>query len=250
MPGKNLHYNKHMDYKNIANKLTNKLRFLKYAPLVLILALVMSTGTGFYLYYKEYRDFAGYKSALTQSKTTSTGQGPVVAFGDTRTGDSVHTQITDIIYGLDPAAVFHVGDAVADGGNSNQWQTFNQIEGKLIRNFNFYIAAGNHEKESQLFYDNFALPGNEKWYSVNYQGAHWAVLNSNLDLTPSSPQYAWLEGDLAQTREKAPFTAVVLHQSLYTSANHAADNVPYKQALIALFKKYGVDVVLSSHEHD
>ena len=114
----------------------------------------------------------------------------VVVFGDSRTGHAIHQQVVNLIYNLDPIAIFHLGDAVEDGNQAAQWQTFNSIESKLIDNYNFYIAAGNHDAESNLYYDNFSLPGNEKWYSVNYEGIHWTVLNSNLDLMPGSPQYA------------------------------------------------------------
>lgn len=186
---------------------------------------------------------------VIDSFATNKGVPRVVIFGDSRTGHDMHRKVVDIIYSLNPVAVFHVGDAVEDGNQVAQWQIFNDVESKLIDNYNFYIAAGNHDEESNLYYDNFSLPGNEKWYSVNYLGIHWVVLNSNLDLMPGSQQYQWLEDDLAKVREKINYTAIVMHQSLVTSARHSQDNVLYKEPLTELFGEYSVDVVFAGHDH-
>lgn len=223
--------------------------------LVAALVLLAICGAGFYLFHQKQvsldasdRQLRIAHAQLDELKKQK--QRPLIVFGDSRTNHAAHEKVVDQIYNATPEAVFHVGDAVEDGTKPELWQIFNRIEDKLMNNYNFYIAAGNHDGDSKLYYDNFSLPGNENWYSVNYQGIHWIVLNSNLDLMPGSPQYSWLEADLATQREKINFTAVVLHQSLYTSANHAKDDVPYKTALVALLQKYGVKVVFSGHDHN
>lgn len=174
----------------------------------------------------------------------------IVIFGDTRNGDEVHKKIVSDILTEKPIAVFNVGDLVNDGKNKNLWKIFNQIELPLIKSTNYYVTAGNHEKESALYYNNFELPGNEKWYSVNYEGIHFTVLNSNLDLSAKSPQYRWLISDLKTVSPSIKYKAFVIHQSIYTSAKHNQDKSKFKENLLPIIKKYKINMVFSGHDHD
>ena len=64
---------------------------------------------------------------------------------------------------------------------------------ELIEIVDFYPALGNHERDSQLFFDNFSLPNNEQWYSLEINGIHFIVLDSNSDTSGTSEQYRWLK---------------------------------------------------------
>ncbi len=219
--------------------------------LMLIAALAVSI-----FYLKEQKiSFKNIKSQLESQiseykNKLSDQHGKIVIYGDSRTGLDVHRQIVAAIYNLRPETIFNVGDLVEDGNVPEQWQAFNEIAKPLIANFNYFVAAGNHENESKLYYDNFAFPGNEKWYSLNLQKIHWTVINTNIDIMPGSEQYRWLEADLAEKRDNIGFTAVIMHEPILSSGKHAKDEEPYRASLAALFEKYGVDMVFAGHDHD
>lgn len=77
------------------------------------------------------------------------------------------------------------------------------------------------------------------------------------DFNPGSPQYIWLENQLAEAQKKSRFTFVQYHHTAYGSGPHS---VPFGQpsfsgqsgiamrVLQPLFLKYGVDAVFSGHD--
>ena len=66
-----------------------------------------------------------------------------------------------------------------------------------------------------------------------------------------SPQYQWLEKDLAAN--KALWTIVFFHHPPYTKRSHDSDVEvalgEVRQTLVPLFDKYKVDLVLNGHSH-
>jgi predicted phosphodiesterase len=174
----------------------------------------------------------------------------LVVFGDTRSGHDAHRAVIDQIRTFQPTAVIHVGDLVNNGWSTADWDSFNAIEGSLIDETDFYPALGNHEYQSDLYFDNFTLPNNEQWYSVDYNGVHFIVLNSCVDLGPSSGQYGWLLADLAAVDQATNFVAVVLHHPPYSTGQHAEDEAGLRETLVPLLELYEVDVVFAGHDHD
>lgn len=77
------------------------------------------------------------------------------------------------------------------------------------------------------------------------------------DFNPGSPQYRWIEQQLADAQKTAKFTFVQFHHTMYGSGPHS---VPFGQknfsgqsgiamrVLEPLFHRYGVDAVLSGHD--
>ena len=174
----------------------------------------------------------------------------VVVLGDTRTGHDAHQRIVNLVLERNPSAVFNTGDLVEDGTVKEQWDTFNQITAKLRKSTAFYPAIGNHEKESKNYYDNFELPGNEMWYSVDANKIHFIVLNSNKDLTAGSEQYKWLASNLKNADENNLFTVAVFHHPPFSTGQHEEDEMDLRQSIVPLFEKYGVDAVFNGHDHD
>lgn len=85
----------------------------------------------------------------------------------------------------------------------------------------------------------------------NLSGSHAA------DFNPGSPQYVWLERQLAEAQKQSRFTIVQYHHKAYGSGPHS---VPFgkpsfsgqsgiaMRVLQPLFMKYGVDAVISGHD--
>jgi len=173
----------------------------------------------------------------------------VVIYGDTRTGHSTHQEVVDNIIKTQPVAVFHTGDLVGDGSNPEDWAVFNNIVFELTKTTEFYPALGNHERDSQLFFDNFNLPNNERWYSVEINDIHFIVLDSNSDISKYSEQYEWLEADLQTDSDNILFTVAVFHHPPFSIGHHIDDEKGFRQTVVPLFEQYGVDVVFSGHNH-
>ena len=173
----------------------------------------------------------------------------IVIYGDTRTNHIPHRKVVDAIMKTKPSVVFHTGDLVEDGLSPDHWGIFNGIASRLIKTAEFYPALGNHENDSQLFFENFDLPNNERWYSVEVIGIHFIVLDSNFDITKGSEQYEWLENDLRNISEGMRFVIAILHHPPFSTGPHAEDEKGLRKTIVPLFDQYGVDMVFSGHSH-
>jgi 3',5'-cyclic AMP phosphodiesterase CpdA len=173
----------------------------------------------------------------------------LVVYGDTRTGHDIHRQVVARINAVKPDAVFHVGDLVENGFLESQWTTFNEITQNLRTNALFYPALGNHEHQSRLFFDNFELPNNEQWYSVEVNRVHFVILNTCVAIGPGTEQYLWLESDISNVTDSIRFIAVVMHHPPYSTGQHVEDELGLRQSIVPLFQQFGVDIVFSGHDH-
>lgn len=183
--------------------------------------------------------------------------GGVVIYGDSRTGHNMHSWLMEGMASLTPEAVFHTGDLVYDGRVPSNWTTFNNIASQLPSGTPFYPALGNHEHESSLYFDNFNLPGNERWYAVDdLEGLKFIVLDSGsalaaaTSLIAASSQYQWLQSELSSSMSSTDFTIVTFHYPLYSTGNHGSDETGIRDDLVPLFEQYGVDAVFNGHDHD
>jgi len=121
-------------------------------------------------------------------------------------------------------------------------------------------VIGNHEKDSHWYYDYFALPKPEYYYTFHYGNAQFFMLDTNRPLKPGSEQYVWLEKELAAS--KATWKIAAHHHPCFSSdEDDYGDHVkgksigiygyghPNAKQAIALYEKYGVDVVFNGHIH-
>lgn len=177
--------------------------------------------------------------------------GGVVIYGDSRTGHSAHERLMGGMASLVPSAVFHTGDLVGNGTDPDHWEIFNRIASLLPSGTPVYPALGNHEKESELYFDNFELPGNERWYSVDdIEGFNFIVLDTESALSVASSQYQWLQSELASSVSSTEYTIVTFHYPLYSTGKHGSDEKHIGADLVPLFEEYGVDAVFNGHDHD
>ena len=116
--------------------------------------------------------------------------------------------------------ILHAGDIVSIGGEQEVWDRYYEdIEYATQRNIPFYYAVGNHEKytyplgfnqwgpddeDFSTYLANVELPGNERFYSFDFEDQiHFVFINTEEDNYDSvgffeiSPeQEAWLINDL------------------------------------------------------
>jgi len=174
----------------------------------------------------------------------------IAIYGDSQHDKVATRRIVRDIVRFRPAAVFRIGDMVNDGLDVGQWDSFNAINKPLISEGKFYPALGNHEKDSPLYFKNFPFLENRRWYSVDCEGIHFIVLDSNSSLKAGSAQYKWLTSDLENAKGRARFTVVIFHHTLFSVGMHPEDEKSLRPVLLPLFEKYGVSAVFSGHDHD
>ena len=158
---------------------------------------------------------------------------------------------------------FSGGDLVEHGFSSSQW-------GEAFRAFSAATsviptryAIGNHES---IFaglgrYENYAYPsgvdlqtGSRLWYRIDVGSVHFLVLDVEWSAESyTAAQAAWLEAQLKDI-PAGDWKIVVSHGFYYSSGSVVDgwkwyDNPETINALTPLFEKYGVDLVLSGHNH-
>lgn len=168
-------------------------------------------------------------------------------YGDNRTNPDIHRAIVREVLKERPDLVLNTGDLVAAGREEQQWEPmfFGPLR-PLMREIPYWPSLGNHEQESDAYYRYFSLPNNEAWYSFDYANAHLIALDGNQPYGPGSPQYQWLENDLKNAR--ADWKIVFFHQPMFSAHPTRAVNAN-RWAWEPLFLQYGVNLVLTGHDH-
>jgi acid phosphatase type 7 len=176
-----------------------------------------------------------------------------VAYGDTRTYDDIHREIVKGVLSFQPALVLQTGDLVANGGNANQWKTFDEITGDMRRRIPYYPARGNHDVGT--FYEQRVtqpvLSGNKLYYSFEKENLHFVAIDTEDKLAPGSAQRLWLEDDLAKAQAAGRFIVPFFHKAIYSIGRHAADPdvKALRDILHPLFQKHGVRLAFLGHDH-
>lgn len=160
----------------------------------------------------------------------------------------------------------NVGDLVDNGQTQREWDGWFAAVSAHAPNLSVVPVVGNHETYTpertfsmpQYFTQQFFVPQNGpeglrgQVYSFDYGDVHFAVLDSQFGeerkFLPDSleRQKAWLEKDLAATNRR--WKIVLMHRPAYH--NRLSEPNPDITAQFApIFDAYGVDAVLSGHDH-
>jgi len=172
----------------------------------------------------------------------------IVVYGDSRTNHDVHRKIVSLILTFRPQAVFSTGDQVNDGRVAAEWAVFGEIMAPIYETSEFYPLLGNHERNAALYFKNFRLPGNERWYAIRKGPVLFLMLDSNWPIGPGSNQHAWLEKEFQNVPKDVKFVAVLFHHPILSSGPYP-DEKHLGKRLLPLLEKYRVDVVFVGHDH-
>jgi 3',5'-cyclic AMP phosphodiesterase CpdA len=200
--------------------------------------------------------------------------------------NSIHSLWSHTIraaYAAAPDARFivHAGDLVAEGFDDKLWGEWHDSLGFIAATMPSLPVVGNHDLHlavsagdgdgkvknifaAPLWTANFTLPANGpaiaetpgQSYYVDYQGVRFIALDANVWANDSylpeqrervsAVELKWLE-ELLKTNPNR-WTIVVQHQSPY-SVGKDRDYDEMRAALVPLFDKYHVDLVLMGHDH-
>ena len=109
----------------------------------------------------------------------------------------------------------------------------------------FYAALGNHDDPSERFYKPFNMNG-ERYYSFKPCDAASGSSRSTAP-TWTSKQLKWLDDQLAASG--SDWKIAFFHHPPYSSGETHGSDETLRTQLEPLFVKYGVNVVLTGHEH-
>jgi predicted phosphodiesterase len=184
------------------------------------------------------------------------------------------SRLIQAAYAKAPQAAFvlHAGDLVASGYRDDLWGEWYDSMGFIAANIPTLAVPGNHELEKPagtpksgtlpaIWKQQFSYPQNgpglddNESYFLDYQGVRFISLNVNImeneknydAVRPAiEKEAAWLEGALKSNPNH--WTVIYQHQGMYSMANNR-NYVKMREALLPLYDKYGVDVVLQGHDH-
>ena len=159
--------------------------------------------------------------------------------------------------------LIHAGDAVQNYPSLRQWQT--DFVGPLTyyglgQTMPMIYAHGNHDHDPTYEYHYTRVsPSSDPWYAFSMaDGAiRFVILDSNLDW---EQQDEWLRHELAgHAFQHASFRVVVVHvppfleywdPDAWNNKGQKEWGSFVKTRFVPLFEKYGVDLVISGHQHN
>ena len=212
----------------------------------------------------------GQTDAFTTAPRSGSGAVRFIAFGDSGIGSAVQRQLASRMTADTFDLALHTGDVAygtAAGVGGGNYQQFDDwvfgVYGAWLRSRPFYPSIGNHDEEidfARPYRDVFVLPENgavpaypdhaERYYSFDYGPAHFVALDTALafeDPARRQAQISWLEADLAATTQ--PWRIVYFHKAPYSAGEHHGSELAVRQAFAPIFERYGVQLVLSGHDH-
>jgi len=181
-----------------------------------------------------------------------------LAYGDTRTNPDIHDAVNAQMiatYTADPeyqTFTLLTGDWVSSNSESNWASQFfgrgwsNTLQ--MQANLPIQGCMGNHEGAGTVFEKYWPYPyqSGGRYWSFDYGPAHIVVLDQYTNYAPGSPQYTWLQNDLANAT--APWKFIQLHEPGWTAGRHENDEV-VQEYIQPLCETYGVAIVFAGHNH-
>lgn len=170
--------------------------------------------------------------------------------GDSGTGEAAQYQVAKEMESYRKAAGFDfvlmLGDNIYGGHSTRDFERkFEQPYKPLLdAGVKFYASLGNHDDPNEeRLYKPFNMNG-ERYYNFKRGNVEFFALDSTY-MDPR--QLDWLEKGLRNS--SADWKICFFHHPLYSDGKFHGPDTNLRSQLAPLFLKYGVNVVLSGHEH-
>ena len=190
-----------------------------------------------------------------------------LVFGDSGVGSAEQRQLANLMGKEDFDFILHTGDLAYQAGTQAEIQTnVLEIYKNLFEKHPFYPTLGNHDygtANAEPYLNTWALPAQalndqdqKRYYSFDRGGGHFVSLDSNApleanDATSEKDMFDWLRSDLAKARAKQDeWLIVYFHHPPFSSGKNHGEDKRVQEKLVPIFEDYGVDLVLSGHEHN
>jgi len=169
--------------------------------------------------------------------------------GDTGSGTSQQYQLAETMVRYQAMFpyefVLMMGDNLYGSEKAEDFEKkFSAVYKTLLANkVKFYAALGNHDLPIQMNYENFNMNGKE-YYRFKKGNVAFYALNSNY---MDKKQVQWLESELA--KDTSEWKVAFMHHPPYSSGGNHGSDKQLREIVEPIFVKYGVNVVLTGHDH-
>lgn len=176
----------------------------------------------------------------------------MVAFGDTRTNPDIHQEVSNQIVAEKPLIVFQTGDLMDSALEVKQWNEFFAIEAGMLESSFYFPIFGNHEVGGESYYYELfetrnSYDSERNWYAEWGPVGFIGIEQYKTRWEKDEDALAWLEETLAKLQDKR-WLIFSHHEPMYTFSNHGAW-YEARETIQPLLEEYGVDLVLSGHNH-
>ena len=169
--------------------------------------------------------------------------------GDSGTGDSFQSEVAQQMVEARVTFPFEfvvmLGDNIYGGHSTQDFSLKFERPYKVLLDagVKFYASLGNHDDPAERFYKPFNM-GGQRYYAYSKGNVQFIVLDSNY-MDPT--QLNWLEKELQGAA--SPWKIVYFHHPLYSDGRFHGPDTDLRTHIEPVFEKYGVNVVLSGHDH-
>ena len=210
---------------------------------------------------------------LRTAPSTGTGAISFIAFGDSGTNSTQQHQLAAVMAADTFDIALHAGDiaygttsGTGDASYTSYQNWFFSVYQSWLGSHSFFPVEGNHDSRptnnnGAAYLDLFSLFRNgaspsypdhaERYYSYDYGPVHFVALDTEFafqDTTRRAEQLSWLDADLAGTAQ--PWKVAYFHRSPYSAGGEHGSDLAVRSAFGPFFERYGVQLVISAHEHD
>lgn len=192
----------------------------------------------------------------------------VLAFGDSGWGSESQVRLAELMEDEDWDLAVHTGDIAYTYGTELDFTLRHfHVYQRLLSTVPFFPSPGDHDLRTDggAPYDRaFVWPAPEegaRWYTFRWGMARFIALETG-DESPAGrqirrgtgPQIEWLRGALESASREPDLRWIIVftHTPPYSHAmglsGHGSD-MDLRRVLVPLFERYGVDLVLTGHDH-
>ena len=169
--------------------------------------------------------------------------------GDTGSGSPAQREVANTMISYRQAFPFEfvlmMGDNMYGNETPKDFETkFSDVYKPLLdAKVKFYATLGNHDLPLQTHYENFNMNGKEYYRFKKGNVAFYALNSTYMD----KKQIKWLEDELAL--DTSEWKVCFFHHPPYSSAKKHGSDGQVREVVEPIFIKYGVNVVLTGHDH-
>ena len=174
----------------------------------------------------------------------------LVGAGDISICDQDGDNHTSELLASIPGSIFTIGDNSNEHGTPQQYSDcFDYSWGRYMSRL--FPVPGNHDYDSNggaSYFDYFGSRAGEYgkgYYSYDVGSWHVIAINSMIDAGDGSEQLQWLQADLGS--HPSLCTLAYYHYPRWSSG--AVGNMDNMASVIQVLYDFGVEVVLSAHDH-
>jgi predicted phosphodiesterase len=164
---------------------------------------------------------------------------------DSQGGYDNQTKIFEMVREENVDFILFLGD-FTDTGNQEEWDIWFGTGEGVLANVPLMGVHGNHEGDRKTYWDQFAFPGNERWFSIDYGNVHFVFLFTTSEAS-AAEQRPWLLKDLRENNNT--WTIAMGHIPIYSAGLNHGESQYLIDHWVDIFERYSVDLYFSGHNH-